>query len=122
MHLGLNITPRRGSIRGFTLVEIMIVVGIIGLLIAIAVPNWIKTRERAQRDICIENLQQLETAKTLWSLETGQAEGTEPDEADLIGPTLYLKTMPECPAGGEYLLNPVGVVPECDVEGHVIYQ
>jgi Tfp pilus assembly protein PilE len=76
MHSGLNIAPRRGKqSAGFTLVEIMIIVGIIGMLLAIAVPSWIKTRERARRDICIENLQQLETAKTLWSLEVAKATG-----------------------------------------------
>jgi prepilin-type N-terminal cleavage/methylation domain-containing protein len=109
------------QVSGFTLIEIMIVVGILALLLAIAIPNWIKTRERAQRDICIENLQQIETAKQLWALETGKATGDEPDEADLIGATLYLKIMPACPAGGgPYEINPVGTPPECTIEDHFL--
>lgn len=116
MNPGHRINGQMKQLSAFTLVEMMIVVAIISLLLAIAVPSWIKTRERAQRDICIENLLQLETAKQLWSLETGQV--SEPDDADLVGPTLYLKTFPLCPAGGQYLTNPVGVPAECTIDGH----
>jgi prepilin-type N-terminal cleavage/methylation domain-containing protein len=113
-----DMTRRHGPPPGFTLIEILIVVAIIGMLLAVAVPSWIKTRERAQRDICIENLLQLETAKQLWALETGKGTGTEPGDEELIGPQLYLKTLPLCPAGGEYDINPVGVLAECTIDNH----
>jgi prepilin-type N-terminal cleavage/methylation domain-containing protein len=118
MNPGHQISGRMKPLSAFTLVEMMIVVAIIALLLAIAVPSWIKTRERARRDICIENLLQIETAKQLWSLETGQV--SEPGDADLVGPTLYLKSFPICPGGGEYFTNPVGDPAECTIEGHVI--
>jgi prepilin-type N-terminal cleavage/methylation domain-containing protein len=102
----------------FTLLEIMIVVAIVGLLLAIAVPSFVKSRQRAQRELCIENLHQIETAKQLLALE----HGSRPDEElfldDIAGPGLYLKVEPECPAGGEYHVNTVRIPAECTIEGH----
>ncbi len=57
---------------GFTLVEIMIVVLIIGILLAIAVPNFIKARQNSRLQTIIGNLKQIETAKEQWAMETGQ--------------------------------------------------
>ena len=105
---------------GFTLLEILIVVGILGLLLAIALPSWTKTREIAQREICIENLQQIETAKQLWAIETNAPKDEEPDEEDLVGLDLYLKTMPLCPASGEYEFLSVGERATCTIDEHVI--
>jgi len=110
----------RKRIAGFTLLEILIVVGILGLLLAIALPNWVKTRETTQRDICIENLQQIETAKQLWAIETNAAKDDEPDEEDLVGPDLYLKAMPLCPGGGQYDFLTVAERPTCTIAGHVL--
>ena len=108
------------SSRGFTLVEIMIVVAILGLLIAIAIPNFVKTRTNAQKQICIENLSQIESAKQLWGLEAGKTDGDDVQKSDLIGPTLYIKDEPKCPGGGAYTYNPVGTTAECDQDGHVL--
>jgi general secretion pathway protein G len=109
---------RKRAVAGFTLLEIMIVVAIIGLLAAIAIPNWAKTRSRAQIDTCRENLSQIETAKQLWGLETGKTTGDEPAEAELFGAGLYLKSTPECPAGGAYTVNPIGTDSTCTIAGH----
>ena len=61
---------------GFTLVEIMIVVAIIGMLAAIAIPSFLKARESARRSSCINNLRQIDGAKDQYALECGGAEST----------------------------------------------
>jgi prepilin-type N-terminal cleavage/methylation domain-containing protein len=60
---------------GFTLVEIMIVVAIIGLLAAIAIPNFVKARGTAQKNACINNLRQIDGAKEQWALENKKSSG-----------------------------------------------
>jgi prepilin-type N-terminal cleavage/methylation domain-containing protein len=95
---------------GFTLVEIMIVVAIIGLIIAIAMPSYAKTRESARSKICLENINQIETAKQTWALETGKTTGDVPADAEVYD---YLKRPPECPAGFKYSPNAIGTTAAC---------
>lgn len=106
--------------RGFTLLEIMIVVAIIGSILAIAIPNLVKSRTLAQYNICIANLAKIEAAKQIFGVENGKINGDAVDNAELIGPELYLEAMPECPAGGTYTINPIGTVCVCTVPGHEI--
>ena len=61
--------------KGFTLVEIMIVVAIIGLLAAIAIPSFIKARESSQTNACINNLRQIDAAKEQWALANKKVTG-----------------------------------------------
>jgi len=68
---------------GFTLVEIMIVVAIIGLLAAIAIPNFVKARTTAQQNACINNLRQIDAAKQQWALETNQKPSASPSSANI---------------------------------------
>ncbi|MDP8298965.1 MAG: prepilin-type N-terminal cleavage/methylation domain-containing protein [Candidatus Tantalella remota] len=104
--------------KGFTLVEIMIVVAIIGLLAAIAIPNFMKARERAQTNACIANLKQFDGAKSLLALDDSMSTGEDIEMSDLV--TSYIKRTPVCPAGGTYTIGAVGTTPTCDVANHVL--
>lgn len=106
--------------RGFTMVEIMIVVAIIGLLAVIAIPNFIKSRTNAQRQICIENLGQIESAKQVWGLQNNKVDGDAPTSGDLIGDDKYLKKTPSCPAAGIYNFRAIGVTATCTIAGHTL--
>lgn len=94
--------------RGFTLVEIMIVVLIIGILLAIAVPNFVKARQNSRLQTVVGNLKRLETAKQQWAMEKGKVSSDIPVEADLV-PT-YIQKWPVGPVGAktDYAVGTVG--------------
>ncbi len=101
--------------RGFTLVEIMIVVGIIGLLATIAIPNYLGSRRKAQQTACIVNLEQIEGAMQQWAMELNKDAGQTVTFADLRP---YLRRSGVCPAGGtcfedSYTISSVDQPPVC---------
>jgi prepilin-type N-terminal cleavage/methylation domain-containing protein len=111
-----NRTSRKS---GFTLVEIMIVVAIIGLLAAIAIPNFVRARTTSQMNACINNLRQIDGAKQQWALETKQATNATPVFSDVMP---YMRSSVTCPAGGasasfgsSYTINSVDVKPACKI-------
>ncbi|MGI6088007.1 MAG: type II secretion system protein [Kiritimatiellia bacterium] len=86
------------SRKGFTLVEIMIVVAIIGLLAAIAIPSFMRNRTVTQMNSCINNLRQIEAAKDQLAMETGLTNGAETSIANLVGRDNFIKQWPVCPS------------------------
>lgn len=118
--------------KGFTLVEIMIVVAIIGLLAAIAIPSFMKARTTSQKNACINNLRQIESAKDQWAVEHGGTNGQLIDANATVWTNLvglasgYIKTNPACPASGsalakglqtraaaDYTVGTIGTLPIC---------
>ena len=82
-------------LKGFTLVEIMIVVAIIAILAAVAIPNFVRYRKTSQMNACISNLKQIQAA-----VEQAKMGGVAtPGWTDIVGSDKYIKVTPTCPAG-----------------------
>jgi prepilin-type N-terminal cleavage/methylation domain-containing protein len=107
--------------RAYTLVEMMVVMLIVAVLLSIAVPSFIRSRESSNTQMCVANLKRIDAAKEQWAMDNRAEVGTT-----ITGgmPTLmsgYIREAPECEGGGSYTLNVTGTYPTCSMGGtHVI--
>src|ERR1035437_8759955 len=111
----VRMNNRVSNNKGFTLVEIMIVVAIIGLLAAIAIPNFVRARTTSQMNACINNLRQVDGAIQQWALENKKDALATVAHSDIKD---YLKNSVMCPSGGtdfsgSYTITTVAVKPVC---------
>ena len=113
---------------GFTLVEIMIVVAIIGLLAAIAIPNFLRARSTSQMNACINNLRQIDSAKQQWALEYGKTSTASPSSTALMpflgrgsGGSVQSVVCPLAGPGGtfaqSYTIGNMSTTPLCIIGG-----
>ena len=98
----------------------MTVVGLMGMLITLALPNFIKARSNSQERICITNLNKIEWAKQMWGLENTKSLDDIPVTTDISGVNGYLKEMPQCPSQGDYDLKALKEPATCSVSGHTL--
>jgi len=107
---------------GFTLVEIMITVGIVGLVAAIATPNYISARETSRKNSCINNLRMMDAAMQNFARENKKLYSESIQLSD-IQPYIQLTsagTLPPCPSGGTYSVDIISNGPACSITEHVL--
>ena len=117
--------PRRSKNNsGFTLIEIMIVVLLIGILLAIAVPNFIYAREQSRRKACIGNLRKIEWAKDAYLMDNNLDNNTAITATNIYPASGlgYIKVAPNCPSGGSYTIGDGKTDPSCtfSTNGHLV--
>src|SRR5437763_543289 len=99
--------------RAFTLVEIMIVVLIIGILLAIAVPNFMQARDSSRAKSCVSNLHEIDSAKEQAAMDLKLADTDTPTQAQLCH--TYIKAWPSCPSAGTYTIAAMNANPTCSI-------
>lgn len=117
------LTNQPAKTPGFTLVEIMFVILVIGLLLAIAVPNFLAAREQTRKKACINNLRKIDWAKDCFLMDRNKDRNYVVTEADIYPPNdiSYLSSVPQCDSGGVYTLGSGNDDPTCSHQnGHVV--
>ena len=99
------------------MIEVMIVMSIMGIVVAIATPGWMKQRNLGQQRGCQENLKKMDEAKEQWAIENRKLPSDTPEFGDIYKAdgSSYLKTEPKCPAEGSYSINSLGADVTCSI-------
>src|SRR6266850_1968484 len=105
-----------GLVTGYISIAWIVV---IGMLAAIAIPNFVKARTVAQTQACRANLRSIQAAKQSWAVDNKKKAIDSPSETELFGANRYMQDEPRCPAGGSYSLNSVGEEPTCSFHGAI---
>ena len=105
------------GISAFTLVEVMIVALIIGMLVSIAVPNFVRARETSRAKSCAQNLRVIEVAKDQYLMDNSRPRASAISFGNLVGPTSYIKILPICPSDGTYTVGNGDEEALCSVGG-----
>ena len=97
--------------------EVMIVVLIIGVLLAVAVPQFYRARDRSRATACQRTMVEIMGAKERWAMDNNRGATDTPDMTDLVMPGVYLKSTPDCPSGGDYVIGSMSDIPTCSIGG-----
>ncbi|MBM3457846.1 MAG: prepilin-type N-terminal cleavage/methylation domain-containing protein [Armatimonadetes bacterium] len=103
---------KRTGRRGFTLIEIMIVVTIIGILLSVAIPNFVKARNSSRSKGCVANLKLIDSAKEQFMMDNRTT--TAPSAFTDLSP-VYIKATPICPSSGTYTIGDATTNPTCSI-------
>jgi prepilin-type N-terminal cleavage/methylation domain-containing protein len=102
--------------KGFTLIEIMIVMAVIGLLSAMAVPDFQQARATTQQNACLNNIKKIDIAKDQYALDNNISTGMTPSDSALDP---YMKggiqIAKKCPSEGDIFINAIGSDPTCTI-------
>lgn len=101
--------------KGFTLVELMVVVAIIGILVAIAVPIYNASQKNAKANACKANLRTINGAISMYYLE----KESYPANVAALQTDDYLQSTPTCPEGGDYTIDETDHIAVCP-NGHTL--
>jgi prepilin-type N-terminal cleavage/methylation domain-containing protein len=105
------------SRSGFTLVEVMVVVLILGILLSIAATQFQKARERSQATACQHNLKTILGAKERWAMDHSREPEDTPTMEELAEPGVYMRGTPQCPTSGRYTIGQLNQLPTCSIGG-----
>lgn len=95
----------------------MLVILMMSVLLAMAVPNWMRAGQVSRAKACSLNLKRIEEAKEMWALDHGKSGAALPSEADLYGPAAYVRAAPVCPDHGTYAIADLLTQPTCSHGG-----
>jgi hypothetical protein len=115
---GMRREPRTFAIIGLaiSILSMVMVLPAAGIMVAIAVPSFMRAREISRRNACQENLSKIDGAKQQWALENNvQEDAAAPTWDDIVGSDKYLRMIPVCPSQGTYTVNPLTENPSCSM-------